>query len=328
MMTCTDFDEDGSLIGKDLRIEESDPVGPSGHGEAYAATRQDRRRKAASFRLPRFQKPMGRGASGHRSGWPYVTDRMRARQGLRGILVDDFVEGSFAPGRQISRWRRLMGQHVWTVPWVGIFHQPPNVPEWFSPKTLEAVFHEPRFLASLPQMTGAVALSEHTAQWLRTRLDVPVTVLKHPTELVDRTFSWAEFEANPDRKLVQIGWYLRNYRAIYQVAVPPGFRKVHLAQSKPFIEAARERTDLHSPLRHRPDVGETDVVSWLENDAYDALLTQNVIFLELFEASANNAVIEAIARNTPLVVNRHPAVADSAGHVYAAGVAGVGRPAA
>lgn len=238
------------------------------------------------------------------------------RQSADGLLIDGFVEASFAPGRKISVWRRLLGQHVWTTPWVGIFHLPPNLPEWFSPKTLEAVFHDPRFLRSLPYLKGAVALSEHTAGLLRDRLDVPVAVFKHPTEMVSRTFSWEAFEKNPDKKLVQIGWYLRNYRAIYQVTAPPPFRKVHIAQSKPFIEEARRRTDLHSPFRHRPDVGETEIVAWLENAAYDEILTQNVIFLELFEASANNAVIEAIARNTPLVVNRHRAVAEYLGPDY------------
>ena len=92
---------------------------------------------------------------------------------------------------------------------------------------------------------------------------------------------------------------------------------MHLAQTQPpSVEEARRRTDLHSPYRHRPDVGETKIVSWLENAAYDALLTRNIIFLELFDASANNAIIEAIARDVPVVVNRHPAVVEYLGADY------------
>lgn len=270
----------------------------------------------ASFRLPRFLKPTGGGADGHRSGWPYVIACLQKRQSAVGMLVDDFVEATFAPGRKISMWRRLLGQQYWGSPWVGIFHLPPNLPEWFSPKSLEAVFRETRFLRSLPNLKGAVVFSEYAGDWLRDRLSVPVLIAKHPTETAPRTFSWEEFEANPDKQLVQIGWYLRNYRAIYQVAATSSFRKVHLAQSKPFIEEARRRTDLHSPFRNRPDIGETKVVSWIENEAYDDMLTRNVIFLELFEASANNAITEAIARDTPVVVNRHPAVAEYLGADY------------
>lgn len=273
--------------------------------------------RRVSFRLSRFVKATGRGPGGHRSGWPWVIDCIKSRQSLNGMLVDQFVEATFAPGRRIRTVKRLLGLHVWQCPWVGIFHLPPNVPEWFSPKTLDAVLQEPRFVRSRPHLKGIVALSEHSGDWLHERLGVPVLVTKHPTEMVQKTFSWEAFEANPDKRLVQIGWYLRNYRAIYQVAVPSWIGKVHLAQTRPpSVAEARRRTDLYSPFRDRPDVGKTDVVSWLDNDAYDDLLTRNIIFLELFDASANNAIIEAIARNVPVVVNRHPAVAEYLGADY------------
>ena len=42
----------------------------------------------------------------------------------------------------------------------------------------------------------------------------------------------------------------------------------------------------------------------------------NVVFLELLDASANNAVVECIVRNTPVVVNRHPAVEEYLGRDY------------
>lgn len=273
-------------------------------------------RTPATFRLARFVKPAGGGTGGHRSGWPYVVARMQQRQSAKGLLVDQFVEETFSPGRRIALWKRALGLHVWRRPWVGIFHHTPNFPEWFTPKNPEAVFRDPRFVTSLPHLKGAVVFSEYAAVWLREKFGVPTLVVKHPTEMVSRTFSWEGFETNPDKQLVQIGWYLRNYRAIYQVAATPEFRKVHIAQQKPFIEEARRRTDLHSPFRDRPDVGETEVVSWLENDAYDDMLTRNVMFLELFDASANNAITEAIARNTPVVVNRHPAVAEYLGRDY------------
>lgn len=278
--------------------------------------------RPAPFRMAKSAKPVGSGADGHRSGWPYVVACLEKRQHAHGILVDDFVESTFAPTPRLAAWRQLLGKpgpqkYVWDSPWVGFFHLPPNFPEWFNPTAHpEAVFSDNRFCRSLPHLRGAIAFSDYAGTWLRARLRVPVLVVKHPTEMAPRVFRWEAFLANPDKWLVQIGWYLRNYRAIYQVAVPPAFRKVHLAQSRRFIGQAWRRTDLHSPFRHRPDVGDTDVVSWLANDDYDEMLTRNVIFLELFDASANNAIIEAIARDTPVVVNRHPAVAEYLGAKY------------
>ena len=51
-------------------------------------------------------------------------------------------------------------------------------------------------------------------------------------------------------------------------------------------------------------------------ERYDALLSENVVAIELFDASANNIVIECIARNTPILVNRHPAVVEYLGQGY------------
>lgn len=53
------------------------------------------------------------------------------------------------------------------------------------------------------------------------------------------------------------------------------------------------------------------------NDAeYDKLLSENVVFINLVDASAVNTVIECIVRRTPLVVNRLPAVEEYLGKDY------------
>ena len=58
------------------------------------------------------------------------------------------------------------------------------------------------------------------------------------------------------------------------------------------------------------------VLDWIEHSDYDELLTSGVVFLDLYDSSANNAVIECIARNTPLLVNRLPAVVEYCGEDY------------
>lgn len=58
------------------------------------------------------------------------------------------------------------------------------------------------------------------------------------------------------------------------------------------------------------------LVDHLSNDEYDKLLTQNIVFLDLYDSSANNAIIECIARGTPLLINRHPAVIEYLGEEY------------
>jgi hypothetical protein len=54
----------------------------------------------------------------------------------------------------------------------------------------------------------------------------------------------------------------------------------------------------------------------MSNADFDALLTRNIVFLCLKDCSAVNTVIECMARSTPLVVNRHPALEELLGKDY------------
>lgn len=67
-------------------------------------------------------------------------------------------------------------------------------------------------------------------------------------------------------------------------------------------------------LRHKLD--NVQVISTLSNDEYDVLLANNIVFLRLLDASAVNTVIECIARNTPILVNRLPALEEYLGQDY------------
>ena len=108
----------------------------------------------ACFRLPLHLKQMGDPEHcRHRSGWRFVMERLRAYHHPAGILLDDFVERSFQ--HEASR-------QLWCEPWVGIFHHPPNLPEWLDPSApIQAIFSTAEFTASLPHLRGAVALSEY-----------------------------------------------------------------------------------------------------------------------------------------------------------------------
>ncbi|MHC5825361.1 MAG: tetratricopeptide repeat protein, partial [Nostoc sp.] len=60
----------------------------------------------------------------------------------------------------------------------------------------------------------------------------------------------------------------------------------------------------------------TTVIQHIPDDEYDNLLSMNIAFVDLYDASANNAIIECIARATPLLVNPLPAVKEYLGEDY------------
>lgn len=61
---------------------------------------------------------------------------------------------------------------------------------------------------------------------------------------------------------------------------------------------------------------DVEIIRYLENNDYDKLLESNVIFIKLVGASAVNTVIECIVRNTPIVVNKLPAIVEILGETY------------
>ena len=51
-------------------------------------------------------------------------------------------------------------------------------------------------------------------------------------------------------------------------------------------------------------------------EEYDELLSKNLVFVDLFDAAANNTVLECIIRNTPLIINKIEGVVDYLGPDY------------
>ena len=51
-------------------------------------------------------------------------------------------------------------------------------------------------------------------------------------------------------------------------------------------------------------------------EEYDNLLSENIVLVDLFDASANNTVLECIIRNTPILINKLPAVVEYLGLDY------------
>jgi hypothetical protein len=57
-------------------------------------------------------------------------------------------------------------------------------------------------------------------------------------------------------------------------------------------------------------------LDYLDNNAYDTLLSQNIVFLNMVDASAINTLIECIVRNVPILINPIPPVVEMLGKNY------------
>jgi hypothetical protein len=238
-----------------------------------------------------------------------------------GILFDGFLEKNFGWGYDENI---LSNKLPYDKPWVGFFHNPPAIPEWFFyENSIQEIIKKSEVKRSLDNCVGLFALSDYHAKHLREMLGKPVSVLIHPSEIPNNIFSYDSFLNNKHKKIVNIGYWLRKLNSIYLLPIKEsdGFKKVRLIPYS--SDAPKERIDNLMikekeifNLKDTTYAENTESLERLSDKEYDILLTENIAFLDLYDSSANNAIIECIARATPILVNPIPAAKEYLGRDY------------
>lgn len=245
------------------------------------------------------------------------------------LLLDAYVDHTFSPEAPRAAGSATVPH---TRPWVGFVHH--TFDTAFSDNNCVTLFQRPAFQASLPSCRGLIALSQALAQQLREALvgaghpDVRVWALAHPTPAVApaAAFTWPKLLANPQRLAVQVGAWMRDPRVLAGLPLPPtNTLRLHKAAlgaaaadaAAPYASARSGPSATYAPLTaQEAAAGDVLLLPPASDEQYDALLQANVVFLNLVDASAVNTVLECIARNTPVVVNRLPALEEVLGSRY------------
>jgi tetratricopeptide (TPR) repeat protein len=282
----------------------------------------------------------------HRSGWQFAIHALSSLHNPAGVLFDGCLEDQFLfqhnragqRSQQIQAKMRADGVFEYLAtseekgivpyqqPWVGFLHNPPSMPIWFNyQRSPQKLFEKQIWQASLPHCLGLFALSKSYAEWLRQQTGKPVSALIHPTEIPEKQFDFQQFLANPQKKIVQIGWWLRKLHSIYRLPIPQdnplGYEKVRLgflfdSAESAFAQLMKVEARIYKINPEPNYLDNTTVIKHIPNNAYDELLSMNIGFVDLYDSCANNAIIECIARATPLLVNPLPAVKEYLGEAY------------
>jgi glycosyltransferase involved in cell wall biosynthesis len=227
----------------------------------------------------------------HRGGWKFVcgliAEHLHCEDGVRfiGSVEDEVAQ------------RRIIAE-----PWVGFIHQvPKHNMRWFP--DLERLLKNESWRASAQNCLGLFVLSSYVKDYLQSAgCEIPIARIFYPAEPTRRLFSLERFLARRSRRIISGGEFLRNFQPYYDLKAP-GFSKKLL---------------VHEGFKWESIV-QNDSVSQLgrvTDDEYDALLEDSIVFLNLFDAPANTAVVECIARNTPLLINPLPGVVEYLGEDY------------
>lgn len=244
----------------------------------------------------------------HRCGWQWVED------GIADALVSES-----APTRFVGALECELGRSGKPIagPWIGISHHAAEAPQIlesaYSPVRVSLNRFRDLLMAGLGGCLGIYCLSEYMRRHLRDMLDgsdVPVERLLHPTPLDVPQFSWDRFQRLRRPKIIQLGHWFRRFHVIYDLPVTR-YEKVWLPGRR------LETKALQLLIANRgAKNGEVSTPGRVDNDEYDALLSENIAVLPLYDASASNSLLECIARATPVLVDPLPAIQEYLGADY------------
>ncbi len=254
----------------------------------------------------------------HRSGWGYCMSKLKPFHSKNGILVDDFIEKTFCWDLLEKYYNQEAGL-PYKKPWIGFLHNPPNVPDWYDVyNSPQCLINGEMFKESLPHCRALVVLSDYLKQWLEKRVDVPVISVKHPTEIASRMWKPQEFFRSKTKTLLQIGYWLRNVESFINFKQPPSFKREWLPSNYDYALKILSVQEKRCPdfYKNRCNWAGVRLHKFISNEEFDYKICKSVVFLDLFDSSANNAIVESIARNVPLLVNRIPATEEYLGKDY------------
>jgi hypothetical protein len=145
-----------------------------------------------------------------------------------------------------------------------------------------------------------------------------VQVIRYPLPLVEKTWSLEDFEKNPSRKIIQVGWWMQRPHAIHALPAS-GMEKLWIRKPSPGIEEIIQLDAEHLKRRflifdHMLETVTT--VDDLPSEDYERLLCENIAFAHYYDAKNFDLLTQCIARHTPLLINALPGVREYLGDGY------------
>jgi hypothetical protein len=253
----------------------------------------------------------------HRSGWAYAINSIKSLHSDEGVLFEGFLERTFSWEKYNNIKKNIIPLKV---PWVGVIHNPMlvenNKSDLFSTTKL---FNSIVFQKSLETCKGLYVLSNDLKEKLKDKVGgVPIEFHYHPTETTNCVFTLDKFQKNFDKKIISLGSWARKFLSIFLLNSTSGLKKAMIEppgltpeKFKKFLEI--ERSETNSTVDINDSV---EMIGYQSSKSYDELLSTNIMFMDFYDISASNLIIECIVRDTPVLVKKHKAVIDYLGEDY------------
>lgn len=249
----------------------------------------------------------------HRSGWKSLiqncidSEILTTYKNEQNINIVDSMEDYFL--YNISR--------ILYEPWIGIIHFTNNLPGYL--KTQEIAHVIKAASSSLNSCIGIITLSKYNQQLVKNLLpkQIPIYYIKHPIEKIDKSFNIENFLIQSNNKqpnIIQLGAQYRIVSTIYTIKASnykiwlSGINKIN---SINIVRHELNYLNIPETNLNKVEIKRTDTI-----DEFDELLLNNIVIIPLWNASANNSVLECMEMNIPAFVTRLPSTEEYLGKNY------------
>lgn len=238
----------------------------------------------------------------HNGGWSYALKSLNKVSGVNGVRLECFLDKNFC---WINSRKEIIQED-----WVGILHNPIEAPQWYLNQVRnKQITKSSSFIKSLENCKGLYVFSNYEKKILfdhinKTKQDININVLRHPVSKSENKWSIENF--NSDKKIIHVGWWLRDIQSFYRLET--NIRKIRIKLNNSIESKINQIFKLNSD-----SVIEIDN---LDENEYDEILCNSVVFINLIDSVVNNTVLECIERNTPILINRNSSVEEYIGKDY------------
>jgi len=264
------------------------------------------------------------GFHSHRGGWGAAMNKLNVLHNEHShVKFVGFVDLIFGN----SMYQSQLVDEIPKSSWVGVLHNPPNLPEWYNYNmSLKGVTTSELFYEKLNMCKGLYTTTNNMKEWLDIRLQhhgVKTNVLYHPHVCENYLqFDMESYNNNTMKMLVDVGTWCRRVSSIYIGNFPQQFKLVNLWPAG-YSTISSKRSSIQNMLGkeldiigHDSNLNHVYQQDYLQQHEYDSLLSRNIMFFDYWDTSANNIIMECIERGTPLVCRRGVSVIEYLGADY------------
>ena len=277
-------------------------------------------KKMTKYNIIQFKPNYNLSALEHRGGWKYILQELYTKHFFSNNSTIDF----FDVLEQQFLWKKDV---ICFNKWIGIIHCTPKTPNYLKDLNIEVMFQNPNFVKSLKHCVFLITLSPYITNYLKKKINIELNLkldiytLYHPVVSENiPLFNISNFIDNSEKTLIQIGQQLRKITTIYFLKSNNNgnYKKLWLTGCKDFkkMEQLLEQEMDYFDLKKEEQDKNVQMYYTETFEEYDMLLTKNIVIVHLFDAAANNTILECIIRNTPVIVNRIEGVIDYLGEDY------------